>query len=67
MNQLVATLLDCPNLSLRVLDTNGRSIKTLNQEQLRQVFGDSISATACKSVPVNVTTPCASALQDLKI
>ena len=44
MNQLVATLLDCPNLSLRVLDTNGRSIKTLNQEQLRQYFGDNTQA-----------------------
>lgn len=40
MDQLIATLLDCPNLSLRVLDTNGRSIKTLNQEQLRRYFGN---------------------------
>lgn len=41
MNQLIATLLDCPNLSLRVLDMNGRAIKILNQEQLRQYFNES--------------------------
>ncbi|HEX5636041.1 MAG TPA: hypothetical protein VFY78_03055 [Gammaproteobacteria bacterium] len=44
MNQLIATLLDCPNLSLRVLDLNGRAIKTLNQEQLRQYFNDAAAS-----------------------
>lgn len=37
-NTLIATLLDCPNLSLRVLDPNGRAIKTLDQQQLRHYF-----------------------------
>lgn len=40
MNPLIATLLNCPNLSLRVLDPDGRAIKTLNQEQLRQYFNE---------------------------
>ena len=55
MNPLIATLLACPNLSLRVLDPNGRAIKTLNQEQLRQYFNEATpsctqdcSDTACE-------------------
>lgn len=39
MSDLINTLLDCPNLSLRLLDSaSGRSIKTVNQEQLQQLF-----------------------------
>ena len=45
MNQLIATLLNCPNLSLRVLDVNGRAIKTLNQEQLRHYFNSPQTCT----------------------
>ncbi|HED36338.1 MAG TPA: hypothetical protein ENJ08_19250 [Gammaproteobacteria bacterium] len=38
MNDLITTLLDCPNLSLRLLDSKtGRSIKTVNNEQLHQI------------------------------
>ena len=41
MNDLITTLLDCPNLSLRLLDTKtGRSIKTVNHDQLQQLFND---------------------------
>jgi len=41
MNDLIATLLDCPNLSLRLLDSKtGRSVKTLNQEQLQKMYVD---------------------------
>jgi len=46
MNTLIATLLDCPNLSLRVLDPDGRAIKTLDQEQLRHYFNDIRQACA---------------------
>jgi len=39
MSDLINTLLDCPNLSLRLLDsTSGRSIKTINRQQLQQLF-----------------------------
>jgi len=39
MNDLIATLLDCPNLSLRLLDSKtGRSVKTVNNDQLHQMF-----------------------------
>lgn len=51
MNQLIATLLDCPNLSLRVLDLNGRAIKTLSQEQLRHYFNQ--SSQTCTQVCLN--------------
>lgn len=41
MNDLIATLLECPNLSLRLLDTKtGRSVKTINKEQLQQMLVD---------------------------
>jgi len=41
MNDLIATLLDCPNLSLRLLDSNtGRSIKTVNHDQLQKILVD---------------------------
>ncbi len=41
MNDLIATLLDCPNLSLRLLDTKtGRSVKTVNNDQLQQLFAE---------------------------
>ncbi len=41
MNDLIATLLDCPNLSLRLLDSKtGRSIKTVNNDQLHKIFVD---------------------------
>ena len=40
MNPLITTLLNCPNLSLRVLGPDGRTIKTLDQEQLRHFFND---------------------------
>lgn len=36
MNNLIATLLDCPNLSLRLLDTQGRAVKIVNREQLQR-------------------------------
>jgi hypothetical protein len=39
MSDLINTLLECPNLSLRLLDSaSGRSIKTINQQQLQQLF-----------------------------
>lgn len=39
MNDLIATLLDCPNLSLRLLDSKtGRSVKTVNNDQLQKIF-----------------------------
>jgi hypothetical protein len=45
MNDLINTLLDCPNLSLRLLDrTTGRTVKTLNTEQLRQFARSETSA-----------------------
>lgn len=44
MNQLIATLLDYPNLSLRLLDPNGRAIKTLNQDQLRRYVSQTCQA-----------------------
>ena len=41
MNDLLTTLLDCPNLSLRLLDANtGRSVKTLDHEQLQKALID---------------------------
>jgi len=41
MNDLLATLLDCPNLSLRLLDsTTGRSVKTVNHDQLQKIYTD---------------------------
>ncbi|MCW9014254.1 MAG: hypothetical protein OQL06_10755 [Gammaproteobacteria bacterium] len=36
MNSLLSALIDCPNLSLKILDNNGQTIKTVNHEQLRQ-------------------------------
>ena len=37
MNDLISTLLDCPNLSLRILDAStGRTVKTITGEQLHQ-------------------------------
>ena len=37
MNELINTLLDCPNLSLRILDSaTGRTVKTITSEQLHQ-------------------------------
>lgn len=39
MNNLISTLLDCPNLSLRLLDAKtGRSVKTVNNDQLQQML-----------------------------
>ncbi len=39
MNDLINTLLDCPNLSLRLLDSKtGRSIKTVDNEQLHRIY-----------------------------
>ena len=39
MSDLITTLLDCPNLSLRLLHSaSDRSIKTVNQQQLQQLF-----------------------------
>ncbi len=41
MNDLITTLLDCPNLSLRLFDTKtGRSVKTVNHDQLQQMLAD---------------------------
>ena len=41
MNDLIATLLDCPNLSLRLLDSKtGRSVKTVNHDQLQKLYVD---------------------------
>ncbi|VAW71928.1 hypothetical protein MNBD_GAMMA10-791 [hydrothermal vent metagenome] len=41
MNDLISTLLNCPNLSLRLLDSKtGRSIKTLNHDQLYKVYSE---------------------------
>jgi len=41
MNDLIATLLDCPNLSLRLLDSKtGRSVKTVDNEQLQKMLAD---------------------------
>jgi len=41
MNDLISTLLDCPNLSLRLLDSKtGRSVKTLNHDQLQKMLVD---------------------------
>lgn len=41
MNDLIATLLDCPNLSLRLLDSKtGRSVRTVNNDQLQQMLAD---------------------------
>ena len=37
MNDLINTLLDCPNLSLRLLDSDtGRTVKTITADQLHQ-------------------------------
>ena len=39
MKELIDTLLLCPNLSLRILDsTTGRTVKTVTTEQLQQYF-----------------------------
>jgi len=39
MNDLIATLLDCPNLSLRLLDSKtGRSVTTVNRDQLQKML-----------------------------
>ena len=41
MNDLITTLLDCPNLSLRLLDDKtGRSVKTVNRDQLQKILVD---------------------------
>jgi len=41
MNDLITTLLDCPNLSLRLLDDKtGRSVKTVNRDQLQKMLVD---------------------------
>jgi len=41
MNDLLTTLLDCPNLSLRLLDDKtGRSVKTVNRDQLQKMLVD---------------------------
>ena len=41
MNDLIATLLECPNLSLRLLDSKtGRSVKTVNHDQLQKILVD---------------------------
>lgn len=41
MNDLLETLLDCPNLSLRLLDSKtGRSVKTVNHDQLQKIIVD---------------------------
>lgn len=47
MNDLIATLLDCPNLSLRLLDSKtGRSLKTVNNDQLQKMISEQQSG--CK-------------------
>jgi len=39
MTDLLNTLLDCPNLSLRLLDAKtGRSVKTINHDQLQKMI-----------------------------
>jgi len=41
MKDLLNTLLDCPNLSLRLLDTKtGRSVKTINHDQLHKMLSE---------------------------
>jgi len=46
MTDLLNTLLDCPNLSLRLLDTKtGRSIKTINHDQLQKMLTDQQSCS----------------------
>lgn len=41
MHNLIDTLLNCPNLSLRLLDSKtGRSVTTLNHEQLQKIAID---------------------------
>lgn len=41
MNTLIETLLDCPNLSLRLLDSKtGRSVVTVNHDQLQKIVVD---------------------------
>jgi len=47
MNDLLETLLDCPNLSLRLLDSKtGRSVKTVNHDQLQKIIID--QEVSCK-------------------
>ena len=46
MSDLINTLLECPNLSLRLLDSKtGRSVKTVNNDQLQQMLIE--QQTAC--------------------
>jgi len=46
MNDLMNTLLNCPNLSLRLLDTKtGRSVKTINHDQLQKMYTE--QQTSC--------------------
>ena len=40
MDSLLNALIDCPNLSLKILDNSGHAIKTVNNEQLRQFVND---------------------------
>lgn len=47
MDSLLDTLINCPNLSLKILDNNGQAIKTVNTEQLRR-FMDSQDAACYK-------------------
>jgi hypothetical protein len=48
MNDLINTLLDCPNLSLRILDTRtGRTVKTITGDQLHR-FAQAESAGCAK-------------------
>jgi|GEM_PF-1953068 len=61
MNELIATLLNCPNLSLRLMDSRtGRSVKTLNKDQLQQMLLDQqincnqdCGNMSCQNQPLN--------------
>ncbi len=45
MNDLLNTLLECPNLSLRILDSStGRTVKTVNSDQLHRFVQQEASA-----------------------
>lgn len=46
MNTLIDALLQCPNLSLRLLDSDSRrTVRTINTEQLQQWYHEQ---QACK-------------------
>jgi len=59
MNTLLETLMNCPNLSLRILDNStGRTVKTIDNKQLSQFINAENAAcykdcgeTACPNKP----------------